>query len=270
MMRSLWTAASGMKTQQAMVDSISNNLSNVNTIGYKKERLEFKSLLYETMREAGSVDKGEEPLNLQVGHGVKTSASVKSFTQGVFERTEGPLDFAVEGEGFFVVQDPNGVLRYSRDGAFKLAMNANDNLILTNSSGNPIIGADGSPIEFVEDVTAEELQVDEYGNFSIMVEEELVDLGLQIQVVQFANAQGLKSLGGSLYATTVSSGEAMSEADSDSLQKSQILQGGLEGSNVQAVEEMVKLIVAQRAYELSSKAIQTSDDMLQLANQLKR
>ncbi len=108
MMRSLWTAASGMKTQQATVDSISNNLSNVNTKGFKKERLEFKSLLYETMREAGKIENGGMPVNLQVGHGVKTVASVKSFTQGTFERTEGPLDFAIEGDGFFVIMDAYG------------------------------------------------------------------------------------------------------------------------------------------------------------------
>lgn len=269
MMRSLWTAASGMKSQQAMVDSISNNLSNVNTTGYKKERLEFKSLLYETMREAGDTATGGEPVNLQVGHGVKSAASVKTFSQGTFERTEGALDFAIEGDGFFAVQDGNGNERYTRDGALKMAI-SNDGLMLTNSGGQPILGTDGEAIIFPEDVSMENLSVDEKGNFSTMEDGSKVDLGLQIGVVQFKNAQGLQSIGGGLYDVTTASGEAILEADSTDLEDSLIIQGGLEGSNVQAVEEMVKLIVAQRAYELSSKAIQTSDEMLSMANGLKR
>lgn len=269
MMRSLWTAASGMKTQQATVDSISNNLSNVNTIGFKKERLEFKSLLYETMREAGDVENGGSPVNYQVGHGVKTAASVKTFTQGTFERTEGALDFAIDGDGFFTIQDGNGNERYSRDGAFKMAIGT-DGLMLTSGGGRPVLGVGGEPIIFEDGITADKLTVDEKGNFSTLVDGSKVDLGLQIQIVQFQNSQGLLALGGGLYETTVASGAPLVEAETDDLEGSILLQGGLEGSNVQAVEEMVKLIVAQRAYELSSKAIQTSDEMLSIANGLKR
>mgnify|MGYP001827799495 CR=1 FL=1 len=269
MMRSLWTAASGMKTQQTTVDIISNNLSNVNTVGYKKERLEFKSLLYETMRKAGDVDNGGSPVNLQVGHGVKTSASVKTFSQGTFERTEGSLDFAIEGAGFFVTQDGNGNERYSRDGSFKMSL-SNDGLMLSASGGRPILDVNGDPIIFESGMTAENITVDEKGNFTTMEDGSVVDLGIQMQVVQFRNSQGLLSLGGGLYETTIASGEAILEAENDDIEDSFVLQGGLEGSNVQAVEEMVKLIVAQRAYELSSKAIQTSDEMLSLANELKR
>lgn len=269
MMRSLWTAASGMKTQQATVDSISNNLSNVNTVGFKKERLEFKSLLYETMKEAGSVETGGNPVNMQVGHGVKTVASVKTFSQGTFENTEGDLDFAIDGQGFFVAQDVDGSEVYTRDGSFKMAI-YEDGLMLTTSAGNFIKGIDGEKITFDNGMTASKLDVDEFGRFSTMENGTKVDLGMQIQVVQFQNTQGLLSKGGGYFEQTVASGEPMLEVEEDDLDMSSVIQGGLEGSNVQAVEEMVKLIVAQRAYELSSKAIQTSDEMLQEANALKR
>ncbi len=188
MMRSLWTAASGMKTQQATVDTISNNLSNVNTVGYKKERLEFKSLLYETMKEAGDVVKGGSPVNYQVGHGVKTSASVKTFSQGTFERTEAPLDFAIEGNGFFTIRDGNGNERYSKDGAFKMSIGT-DGLMLTSSGGRPVLGVGGEPIIFGDGITADKLQVDEKGNFSTMVDGSKVDLGVQMQIVQFQNTK---------------------------------------------------------------------------------
>lgn len=269
MMRSLWTAASGMKTQQATVDSISNNLSNVNTVAFKKERLEFKSLLYETIREAGNVENGANPVNLQVGHGVKSVASVKNFGQGTFERTEGPLDFALEGDGFFVVQDVDGDEVYTRDGSFKMSI-FQDKLMLVSSGGRPIKGVDGEYIIFEDGMTSDKLEVDEFGKFSTMEDGNKVDLGLQLQVVQFQNSQGLKAKGGAFYEKTIASGDPMLEANDPDLEPSLVLQGGLEGSNVQAVEEMVKLIVAQRAYELSSKAIQTSDEMLARANELKR
>ncbi len=269
MMRSLWTAASGMKTQQATVDSISNNLSNVNTKGFKKERLEFKSLLYETMREAGKIENGGMPVNLQVGHGVKTVASVKSFTQGTFERTEGPLDFAIEGDGFFVVMDAYGNPTYTRDGAFKMSL-FEGSLVLSTVDGRLVLDADGETMKFDGGTTADKLSVDEKGNFTTLENGSKVDLGIQLQIVKFQNTQGLKSLGGAMFEETVASGEPMLESESDDKDGSLIIQGGLEGSNVQAVEEMVKLIVAQRAYELSSKAIQTSDEMLARANELKR
>lgn len=132
------------------------------------------------------------------------------------------------------------------------------------------MGVDGEPVVFPDGMTADKLQVDEKGNFSAMIDGSKVDLGVQMSIVQFRNPQGLKTLGGALYETTVASGEPILEVDIEGLDGSMILQGGLEGSNVQAVEEMVKLIVAQRAYELSSKAIQTSDEMLAKANELKR
>lgn len=268
-MRSLWTAAAGMKTQQATIDSIANNLSNVNTTGYKKERLEFKSLLYETMKEGGEVGNGGKPVNLQVGHGVQTVASVKSFSQGTFERTEGPLDFALEGSGFFVVKDMEGKEVFTRDGSFKTSL-YKDDIILTNTNGQPVIGVDDEPLIFKDGIAIDKLEIDQFGRFSVIEDGNKVDLGIQMKVVQFKNAQGLKSIGGGNYEQSVASGEPLVEKDADKLSPSMVIQGGLEGSNVQAVEEMVKLIVAQRAYELSSKAVQTSDEMLARANELKR
>lgn len=269
MMRSLWTAASGMKTQQATVDNISNNLSNVNTTGFKKERLEFKSLLYETFKEAGLVENGGAPVNMQVGHGVRTAASVKTFSQGTFMRTENPIDFTIQGAGFFAVQNSDGAEVYSRDGSFKMSV-YDDALILSDADGRPIMSTDDEPITFEGNMSADQLIVDDQGNFTTMVDGAEVDLGIQMKIVQFQNAQGLKAIGGGLFTGTEASGEPLVESENDDLTSSAVVQGGLEGSNVQAVEEMVKLIVAQRAYELSSKAITTSDEMLQQANELKR
>ncbi len=268
MMRSLYTAASGMKTQQATVDSISNNLSNVNTNGFKKERLEFKSLIYETIKEAGDTNKGANPVNMQIGHGVRTVASVKAFDQGTFIRTENPLDIFIEGDGLFVVREKNGEERFTRDGAMKVSLK-DSKIMLTTSTGLSYLNTKGEPITF-EGINPENLVADTDGKFTIMKDGKPFDLNQQIQIVQFKNPQGLMSMGGSLFKETVASGDKMLESDNDNLTRSNILQGGLEGSNVQAVEEMVKLIVAQRAYELSSKTIQASDEMLSLANQLKR
>ena len=269
MMRSLWTAASGMKTQQVTVDTIANNLANVNTVGYKKERMEFKSLLYETIREAGSVDQGGSPVNLQVGHGVFTAGSVKTFTQGNLERTEGPLDFAISGGGFFAIQNPDGDVQYTKDGSFKMSL-YDGSLVLATVNGYPVLGTDGQPLTFENGTNPSNLSVDEFGNFTTVVDGEAVDLGVQMQMVQFNNVTGIKALGGGLYEETVASGEPLLESENPDLETSSLTQGMLESSNVQAVEEMVKMIIAQRAYELSSKAIQTSDDMLSTANNLKR
>ena len=270
MMRSLWTAASGMKTQQLTVDTIANNLANANTVGFKKERLEFKSLLYETMREAGS-SGGEQdsPVNLQVGHGVRAAGSVKTFTQGNIEITEAPLDFAMAGNGFFAVETFDGSVKYAKAGAFKVSQNDGE-LTLTDVNGYRILNAEGDPVTFEEGLSMDNVVVDEMGNFATVVDGEPVDLDLQFEIVQFSNVAGLRSVGNGLFETTVASGQAMSEHENDNLEKSSIIQGALESSNVQAVEEMVGMIIAQRAYELSSKAIQTSDDMLGMANNLKR
>lgn len=273
MMRSLWTAAAGMTSQQLNVDTISNNLANVNTTGYKKERVEFKTLLYETM-EGASLDQGstvsQKPVNLQMGHGVKPVATSRMFSPGSLERTENTFDFAIEGNGFFVVDMGDGSIGYTKDGNLKLSVN--DNVAtLTTSDGFQILNVDGDPIEFPENINYNEVKVDSLGNISYIDEnKESQNLNSQIDVVQFTNVQGLEAIGNNLFVTTVASGEPIQESSGDINKISNIVQQYLERSNVQVAEEMVNLIVAQRAYELNSKSIQTSDDMLQQANNLKR
>lgn len=270
MLRSLWTAASGMKSQQMYVDSIAHNLANVNTTGFKKESLEFKSLLYATLRESGTDENGNgSPVSLQLGHGVRASANVKNFSQGSLQMTGNSLDFALEGDGFFAVQDLNGEPIYTKDGSFKLSV-TEDATRLVTTDGYFVLNTDGEPVEFELNFNAEKLVVDNNGGLGYMNEEGVEDLGVSIGIVQFRNVAGLDSVGGNFYKTTTASGEALYEFDDEELKQSKLIQGALEASNVQVVDEMVKMIVAQRAYELSSKAIQTSDDMLGLANNLKR
>lgn len=270
MMRSLWTAASGMKSQQLYVDSIANNLANVNTTGYKKEGMEFKSLFYETLRQSGINEDGTgSPVSLQVGHGVRAVANVKNFSQGSIDTTNNPLDFSIDGNGFFMVQDVNGEALYTKAGAFKLSI-LDDVVRMTTSDGNYVLNTEGEPVEFDENFLPDNMEVDGQGNIFYITEEGPVNLDIQIALAQFRNVAGLDAVGGSYYKTTTASGEAILEIDNDELPKSKVLQGTLEASNVQVVDEMVKMIVAQRAYELNSKAIQTSDDMLSLANNLKR
>jgi len=271
MMRSLWTAASGMTSQQQNVDVISNNLANVNTYGYKKERLEFKSLLYETIKRADRdpANPAGRPVNLQVGHGVRPIATSRIFTTGNFQVTDNALDFAIEGNAFFVVQRGD-MVTFTRDGAFKISVNEDGTLGIVTSEGLPILSTDGDPIELPGDVSLERLTVEANGQLLYMNNNELQGLGIAFEMVQFSNPQGLEAIGQNLYAVTSASGEAISESTGETLTTSLLRQGVLEMSNVQIAEEMVNLIVAQRAYELNSRAISTSDDMLNTANNLKR
>ncbi len=271
MMRSLWTAASGMKTQQMFVDNIANNLANVNTTGFKKETLEFKSLLYETLKESGVDQNGvSTPVGLQIGHGVRTSASVKNFSQGNLETTNNPLDFAIDGSGFFAVLDGNGNELYTKEGALKISVSDDGSLALTTTDGYSVLGSDGEPITFDTTFLPENMTADDRGNLFYATAEGAEDMGIRIGLKQFRNPAGLMSLGGGFYQATVASGEALIEADNEDLEISSLTQNTLESSNVQVVEEMVRMIVAQRAYELNSKAIQTSDTMLGIANNLKQ
>jgi len=268
MMRSLWTAGSGMIAQQFNVDVISNNLANVNTTAYKKERVEFKDLLYETMGRAYILEDRGRPVNLQVGHGAIASATVKNFATGSFEKTDNPFDFAIDGDGFFKVLGPNDEILYTRDGSFKISITDQGKMLAT-SDGYPVLDEFDTEVIFDYDLDLSKLNISEDGDLSYNDEEGInIPLGQRIGIVDFENRNGLESIGKNFYTRTTASGEVI--FNEDLADKSILVQRYLETSNVQVVEEMVKLIVAQRAYELNSKAIQSSDEMIGMANNLKR
>jgi len=264
MMRALWTASTGMLAQQLNVDNISNNMANVNSVGYKKTRMEFKDLLYETM-ERGLVKDGQgKPVNLQVGHGVMTAASMKFFTTGALEATENPYDLAINGQGFFKVLGPDGKEYYTKDGSFKISPDG-ENFNLVTSDGYFVQGDNGN-IELGADV--KDVTIDTKGLITVKREDgTLEELG-NISIATFVNPAGLESIGRNFFIASEASGEAFDTQNDGT--GGEILQGYLEYSNVQIVEEMVKLIQAQRSYEMNSKTIQTADEMLQLANNLRR
>ena len=264
MMRALWTASTGMQAQQLNVDTISNNMANVNSISYKKTRMEFKDLLYETM-ERGMVKDGQgKPVNLQVGHGVMAAASTKFFTTGNLEATENPYDLAIDGQGFFKVLGPEGQEYYTKDGSFKISVDG-ENYNLVTSEGYYVQGENGN-IELGSEV--KDVTIDARGLISVKREDGTIeDLG-SISITSFVNPAGLESIGKNMYVTTGASGEAHDTQNDGT--GGNVMQGYLEYSNVQIVEEMVKLIQAQRAYEINSKSIQTADEMLGMANNLRR
>jgi flagellar basal-body rod protein FlgG len=263
-MRALWTAASGMRAQQLNVDTISNNLANVNTTGFKKQRMEFQDLLYETLSRTNLEQGQGRPVNLEMGHGVMPIATTRSFMKGNLEQTYNELDFAIDGDGFFVVRDENDNLFYTRDGSFKLSAE-DDEVMLVNSNGYYVQCEDGD-LELGENI--EEISVREDGMIYVkrQDEEEYEEIS-QLTLARFPNPAGLEALGKNLYTQTVASGEAIEAEEGEA---GTVQQGFLETSNVQVVDEMVRLITAQRAYEINSKSIQTADQMLEQANNLKR
>ncbi len=263
-MRALWTAASGMKAQQLNIDTISNNLSNVNTTGFKKHRVEFKDLMYEQLRKTDFNDGEGKPVNLEVGHGVMPTATVRSFSQGSFEQTNNDLDLAIDGQGFFVVRDAEDNLFFTKDGSFKLSIE-DDEASLTTSDGY-YVQSDIGDMELGSDIA--DIFVSPEGVVSVQRtgEDEIEEIG-NLMLVRFPNPAGLESIGKNLYGQTTASGEYAEAFEGDA---GEVLQGFLETSNVQIVEEMIKMITAQRAYEINSKSIQTSDEMLQMANNLRR
>lgn len=271
MVRSLWTAASGMSAQQTYVDTISNNLSNINTTGYKKEQAEFKTLLYQNLQTKQTDNEGNpKPVAAQVGLGVRTAAITSQFTQGSLTSTGNVADFAIEGEGFFMVRLHDGSRAYTRNGSMKFVLGT-DGLTLADSEGNLILDSTGNPITFPKGMSSSKITIDSTGRVLYPDENNNnVATGIQIGLVQFADPAGLEKIYGSMLKETDASGPAILEAESDGIKKSKIHQGYLEASNVQAVDEMVNLIVAQRAYEMSSKAITASDEMLKQANNLRQ
>ena len=262
MIRSLWTAASGMKSQSLNIDVISNNLANVNTTGFKSSRADFQDLLYETLRQAGtsSSENTDVPTGIQVGHGSRPVASHKIFTQGDFQQTKNELDMAIEGEGFFQIIQPNGETAYTRDGTFKMDRDGR------------IVTSDGFVLEPEITIPSDSisLSIGLDGTVSVLQPgaSTPTEIGT-ITLARFVNPAGLHSLGRNLYQPTNASGDAIvGTAGEDGL--GTLAQGFLEMSNVSVVDEMVRMITAQRAYEINSKTIQAADDMLQKANNVKR
>lgn len=262
MMRSLWSAATGMRGQELNIDVVSNNLSNVTTTGFKKSRVDFQDLMYQTLKEPGApIATGNAyPVGIQLGHGVRPVAVQKMFTQGEFQQTEQPLDVVIEGKGFFQVLLPNGDIAYTRDGAWKLS---NEGQIVT-SDGYELVPGMFLPQEALGlNITPSGIVAAKMPN-----QVELEVLG-QIETANFINPAGLKAIGRNLFIPTGSSGDPVIGLPGTN-ELGEIAQGFIEMSNVKVVEEMVNMIVAQRAYEANSKTIQTSDSMLQTANNLRR
>lgn len=264
-MRALWTAASGMKAQQLNMDTISNNLANVNTTAYKKQKVEFKDLLYVTLKKTNLNDGQGKPVNLQVGHGVMPVATTRLFMTGNLERTDNPFDMAISGEGFFAIEAPNGELFYTRDGNFKLSVNG-DEMQLVTSDGYTVLSDFDDGIYLEESM--KNISVAESGLITVEgADGEIEEIGT-MKLVKFLNAEGLEAIGKNLFKATVASGEEIPMEEEG--RTSNIIQSYLETSNVQIVDEMVRLITAQRAYEINSKTIQTADEMLGMANNLRR
>jgi len=262
MIRSLWTSATGMQAQELNIDVIANNLANVNTSGFKKSRAEFQDLLYQILRPAGAASSQDTtiPTGIQLGHGARPSAVQKIFTQGDFQNTKNELDWSIEGDGFFQIELPNGETSYSRSGEFKL------------DADGRIVNPDGFLLvpEISVPTNAMSINVGMDGTVSVIQADDAtpVEIGT-IQLARFVNASGLRSLGRNLYSPTAASGDEIVGTPGEN-GFGTISQGFLEMSNVSVVDEMVNMITAQRAYETNSKVIQTADDMLQMANNLKR
>ena len=263
MIRALFTASTGMIAQQMNIDTIAHNLANVNTTGFKKSRVNFQDLIYETIKPAGTETAAGTtiPEGIQIGHGVRPSAIAKLFTPGNFVQTGNPLDLVIEGNGFFQVELPDGTTAYTRDGSFKI-----------NEQGT-VMTADGYPLTPTMSVPtdAEQVTVGSDGTVSARVPGNAVPQALGvIQLVRFSNPAGLDArLGRNLLLETQASGTpTQGQPGIDGL--GTIESGFLENSNVQVVEEILNLIIAQRAYEANSKIIQSSDEMLQIANNVKR
>lgn len=260
MIRALYSAAAGMQSQQMNLDVIANNLANVNTTGFKKSKIEFQDLLYQTTRAAGAEQGAGNklPTGLQVGHGSRPVATAKVFTNGELTQTGERLDVAIQGDGFFEVQMPDGSRAYTRDGALKTG---SDGRIMT--SDGAVLQGGFQPIPtgttaITISPTGEVTTTGASGSQSF-----------RVQLVRFSNPSGLDSIGRNLYRETSASGSAELGNPGES-GFGDLAQGYLEMSNVKVVEEMVNMIVAQRAYEINSKAVQASDEMMQLSNNLRR
>ena len=259
-MRALFTAATGMEAQQAQIDTIANNIANVGTTGFKRSRTEFQDLFYETLRAPGAAgsDGSMLPTGVQVGHGVQLAAVNTIYSPGDRVNTGNPLDLAVDGTGFFQILRPTGETAYTRDGTFKL--DANGNVVTT--LGYQLIPAitvppDTTSITVLQDGTVNAVQAGQTTP---------TNLG-QIQLARFANPAGLRTAGGNLLDATQASGDPQTGIPQQDGYGG-ISAGFLEGSNVAVAEELVQMILAQRAFEVSSRVIQAGDEMLKVAAQM--
>ena len=260
MLRALWTAASGMAAQQTNIDTITNNLANVNTHGYKRSRADFQDLMYQTLRIAGATTASgtQIPTGIQIGMGTKTVGIQKLFSQGDYNETQNELDLAIEGKGFYKVISAEEEV-YLRSGNFKL------------DSEGYICTADGDRLQPEINIPPEtiSISVDSGGHLVAFGPDNLEVASADIMLYTFPNPAGLYCMGRNLYRPTDASGEAI-EGTPGTQGFGTIAQGFLEMSNVNVVEEMVAMIIGQRAYEVNSKAIQAADNMLQMANNIKR
>lgn len=260
MNRSLWIAKSGMEGQQFKLDTIANNLANVATNGYKRGGVVFEDLMYDSLRQAGaaSSDQTQLPTGLQVGLGARVSASTRNFSQGNLQQTGNNLDMAIKGQGFFQVQLPDGSTAYTRDGSFQL-----------DATGK-IVTANGHVLEpgITVPANAQSVTVAADGTVSVTLPSQATPQNVgQLQLATFINPSGLDPRGQNLYAETAASGTPSTGAPGAD-GRGGLMQGYVEGSNVNVVEELVAMIATQRAYELNSKAIQTTDQMLARLGQL--
>ena len=261
----MWSAASGMKNLQLKIDTISNNLANVNTVGFKNQRVEFKDIMYERLDSREKLADEGRPVPVEIGHGVMISATLRNFTTGNLQQTENPTDFAINGDHFFKVIDNNGNTRYTKDGSFKVASTEAGAQLVT-SDGYYVQGIDGN-ILLGENVA--EISVDSQGFVRVKRDgaQDYEDIG-QMSLSKFVNPAGLEAVGKNLFKETSASGQAIEGIQEGD--KTEVWQGFIENSNVQIVDEMINLITAERAYEINSKSIQTADRMLEIANNLKR
>ncbi len=260
MIRSLWIAKTGLDAQQTQLDVISNNLANVSTAGFKRSRAVFEDLLYQTLRQPGaqSSQQTQLPTGLQLGTGVKPVASERIFTQGNLQKTDNTLDIAVNGQGFFQVMQPDGSIAYTRDGSFHLDAQGQ----LVSSSGYPLSPAITIP------ANAQTITVGRDGTVTVTQPGQPAPTQVgAIQLANFINAAGLQGQGENLYIETAASGSPTTNAPGSN-GIGVLQQGYVETSNVNVVEELVNMIQTQRAYEINSKAVQTSDQMLQKLTQI--
>ena len=260
MLRALYSSAAGMQSQQMNLDVIANNLANVNTHGFKRSKLEFQDLLYQTTRAAGAEQGAgnQLPTSLQVGHGSRPVTTSRIFTTGEMTNTGERLDVAIQGDGFFEVQLADGSRAYTRDGAFKTASDGR----ITTSEGLVVQGG-------FQPVPAGTTSINISPSGEVTYDGSNGKTSYRVQLARFNNPGGLDAIGRNLYKETSASGTAESGNPGES-GYGQLAQGTLEMSNVKVVEEMVNLIVAQRAYEVNSKAVQASDEMMQQSNNLRR